>query len=307
MRSGAAGCLRPSTIPMRRFRQDFVLYLFLIPVAVPFGLLLIPAVWALYQSFTNMALAGIEAVQPKFVGFQNYVALLRDPGFHNSLIVSMKFLFWSALVGQFLLGLIAAFLLHRKDLRARDLFGGIVLLPLAVPEIVVAFMWSSLLAPGEFGTLNRLLQLGGLPVAVNWFYRYPLPSVIVINVWRGITFATILFLSALQTIPEELEEAAAVDGAGGWQVFRHITLPLLMPVIFTYMLLTTITTLSIFGLIYALTRGGPAGATEVVPIYMYNRAFQFYQLGYGSAVAVVMLLAALTLGIFYLRALRVTV
>lgn len=299
--------LRPSTIPMRRSRQDFILYLFLIPVAVPFGLLLIPAVWALYQSLTNMALAGVEAIQPKFVGLQNYAALLRDPAFHNSLIVSLKFLFWSALVGQFLLGLTAALVLRRKDLGARDLFGGIILLPLAVPEIVVAFMWSSFLASGEFGTLNQLLRSTGMSVSVNWFYRYPFLSVIVINVWRGITFATILFLSALQTIPEELEEAGAVDGAGGWQVFRHITLPLLMPVIFTYMLLTTITTLSIFGLIFALTQGGPAGATEVVPIYMYNRALQFYQLGYGSAVAVVMLIVALTLGILYVRTLRVTV
>jgi len=291
---------------MRRSRHDYILYLFLLPLAVPFGLLLIPAAWALYQSFTNTALAGIEAARPRFVGFQNYAALLRDPGFHNALIVSLKFLFWSALVGQFLLGWTAALLLRHKDLRARDLFGGIILLPLAVPEIVVAIMWSSLLASGEFGTLNRFLRFGGLPVSVNWFYQYPLLSVIIVNVWRGITFATILFLSALQTIPEELEEAAAVDGASGRQILQHITLPLLLPIIFAYMLLTTITTLSIFGLIYALTRGGPAGATEVVPIYMYNRAFQFYQLGYGSAVAVVMLFVALTLGVLYLQALRVT-
>ncbi|MDR7494999.1 MAG: sugar ABC transporter permease [Armatimonadota bacterium] len=274
-------------------------------MAIPFGLLLIPALWAVYQSLTNAALAGVEAIHPKFIGLQNYVTLLRDPGFRNSLSVSLKFLIWSALVGQFLLGMTAAVALRRNDLKMRDLFGAIILLPLAVPEIVVAFMWTSFLAPGEFGSLNRLLRFVGISASANWFYQYPLPSVILINIWRGVTFATILFLSGLQTIPTELEEAGAVDGGSPRQVFQYITLPLLMPVIFTYMILTTITTLSIFGLIYALTRGGPGGATEVVPIYMYNRAFQFYQLGYGSAVAVVMLIVALTLGFIYVRSLRV--
>ena len=117
----------------------------------------------------------------------------------------------------------------------------------------------------------------------------------------------ILLTAGLSAVPDEVYEAARMDGATPQQIFMRITLPLIMPTIFLYMLVSTVTTISIFGLVYALTRGGPGNATEIVGIYIYNQSFTAFQLGYGSAVAVVALIISLAIGLIYVRALKVEV
>ena len=216
---------------------------------------------------------------------RNYVRLFNDDGFWNSLVVTFWFVLGSAVIGQFVLGLVSAVLL-RRPLRFRRLINAMILLPNAVPEVVAGFIWISMLAGGDHATLSRILGLVGI-APQPWLQDFPLAMIIIVNTWRGIATAMILLTAGLSAVPDEVYEAARMDGATPQQIFMRITLPLIMPTIFLYMLVSTVTTISIFGLVYALTRGGPGNATEIVGIYIYNQSFTAFQLGYGSAVAVV--------------------
>jgi multiple sugar transport system permease protein len=260
-------------------------------------------VWAIGLSVTNATLIGPAALAPSFVGLGNYQALLANPDFYASLLRSGVFVFFSAIVGQFVLGLLAALLLARPGLRGKGIFGAAILLPLVVPETVASLAWASILAPGELGTLNRMIGWAGFsPVA--WLQTYAMLAIIVINIWRGIAFAMILFQAAIEGIPRELIEAAQVDGASAWQQVRLVTLPLIRGAIVLYMLLTTITTFGVFGLVYFLTQGGPGASTTVTSIYIYQQAFNFFEIGLGSAASVVMLAVVLAIGLVYVHLLR---
>lgn len=268
-------------------------------VAVPVG-------YAVWLSLTNKTLIGFAARNTEFVGLANYRRLLSSGDFLHSLSLAGEFIFFSAIVGQFLLGLLAALLLTRTTVRAKGLFGGAILLPMVVPEVVASLAWASMLAPGTSGTLNRgVAAIGFAPVA--WLQHYPMASIIIVNAWRGIAFAMIMFQAAIEGISEDVIEAAHIDGAGSWQVVRHITMPLIRGPVFLFLLLTTITTGSVFGLIYFLTRGGPGQQTEVTSIYIYDHSFRFFQLGLGSAASVILLVIILVLGVTYVRLSRVEV
>jgi multiple sugar transport system permease protein len=267
--------------------------------------ILIPACTAIYISFTNAALSGYAAAHPQWVGFKNYLRLFADDGFWNSLLVTLLFVFGSSIVGQFVLGLASALAL-RRPIALRPIFNAAILLPNAVPEVVAGFIWISMLAGGRYSTLSRIVGLIGI-APQNWLDTAPLTMIVVVNTWRGIAFAMILMTSGLSAVPAEVYEAARMDGATPRQIFWHITLPLLRPTIFLYMLVSTAGTIAIFGLIYTLTRGGPGGATEIIGIYIYNQSFVAYQLGYGSAVAVIMLAVSVALGALYVRVLKVQV
>ncbi|MHC2482734.1 carbohydrate ABC transporter permease [Rhizobium leguminosarum] len=264
-----------------------------------------PALYSIYLSFTNEALTGAAALRPRFVGLRNYTRLFNDAKFWNSLFVTFVFVIGSAVIGQFVLGLISAIAL-RRPIRFRRVFSSIILLPNAAPEVVAGFMWISMLAGGDNATLSRIISFVGITPA-DWLQVFPLSMIIVVNTWRGIATAMILLTAGLSTIPTEIYEAARMDGATPSQMFRRITLPLMMPTILLYMLISAVSTIAVFGLVYALTRGGPGGATEVVSIYIYNQSFTAFQLGYGAAVAVVALVISLILGIAYVRAMKVEV
>ncbi len=264
-----------------------------------------PALYSVYLSFTNEALTGAAALRPRFVGIRNYMRLLNDAKFWNALIVTFFFVVGSAVIGQFVLGLISAIALRRQIL-FRQIFSSMILLPNAAPEVVAGFMWISMLAGGENATLSRIVSFFGV-TPTDWLQVFPLTMIIVVNTWRGIATAMILLTAGLSTIPSEIYEAACMDGATPSQMFRRITLPLMMPTILLYMLISAVSTIAVFGLVYALTRGGPGGATEVISIYIYNQSFTAFQLGYGAAVAVVTLVISLILGIAYVRAMKVEV
>ena len=275
----------------------------LLPCVLLIGALVVyPALYSIYLSLTNASLVGSAATNPRFVGMRNYVRLFADEGFWNSLVVTFCFVFGSAIIGQFVLGLASAVLL-RRPLRFKNLISSIILLPNAVPEVVAGFIWISMLAGGEYATLNRML--GGQ--SVQWLQQFPLAMIIVANTWRGIASAMILMMAGLSAVTADIYEAARIDGASPRQLFRFITLPLIMPNIFLYMLVSTVATISIFGFIYALTRGGPGNATEIIGIYIYNQSFTAFQLGFGSAVAVVTLIISMVIGLVYVRALKVQV
>lgn len=265
-----------------------------------------PVGYAIWLSMTNKTLIGFGARTPQFIGMDNYRRLLSSADFLSSLGRSGSFIFFSAIVGQFVLGLLAALLLTRTAVRAKGLFGGAILIPMVVPEVVASLAWASMLAPGEFGTVNRSLGLVGVsPLA--WLQEYPMGSIIIVNTWRGIAFAMIMFQAALEGIPDELIEAARIDGAAARQILRYVTLPLIRGPVFLFMLLTTITTAGVFGLIYFLTRGGPGERTQVTAIYIYENSFRFFQLGLGSAASVIMLAIVLVLGVTYVRLARVEI
>jgi multiple sugar transport system permease protein len=284
-------------------RTSRQLKLLLLPCILLIGALVVyPAIYSIYLSLTNASLVGAAATNPRFVGMRNYVRLFADEGFWHSLLVTFWFVLGSAVIGQFILGLISAVLL-RRPLRFKNLISSIILLPNAVPEVVAGFIWISMLAGGENSTLNRML--GGL--SVQWLQQFPLAMIIVANTWRGIASAMILMMAGLSAVTSDIYEAARIDGASPRQIFRFITLPLIMPSIFLYMLVSTVSTISIFGFVYALTRGGPGNATEIIGIYIYNQSFTAFQLGFGSAVAVVTLVISMIIGLVYVRALKVQV
>jgi len=265
-----------------------------------------PAVWAIYQSFTNKALTGFEARSPHFVGLQNYTRLLGDPDFHSSMLRTFAFVLLSALVGQTIFAFAIAYLMAERPrwrLGFTPLFAAIFLLPLAVPEAVAALLWASTANGTQEGLLNRGLGLVGLG-PVEWLQAHAFETVTVVNIWRGIPFAMVLFAAAIESIPRTTLEAGLIDGASAWQQLRRVVLPILRPQILTFLMLTTITTFGIFGLVFFLTRGGPGNATEIIGIYIYQRAFQFFEIGLGSAAGVLLLVVLLVLGAYYVWLMR---
>ncbi len=293
--------------PISTWRDRVLVAGLLAPALLLLGVFVVlPAIWAVVIALTNQALTGVDALRPRFIGTANFERLLGDPDFFAAIGRSFQFVFFSAIVGQLLLGFAAAYLLANRRLRGKGPYSAAILLPLVVPETVAALAWASMLAPGDLGTLNRLAGLGGV-APTNWLQQLPMASVIVVNIWRGIAFAMVLFAAALEGVPRELYEAAEVDGASAWQQLVHVTLPLLKYAILLFLLLTTITTFGVFGLLYFLTRGGPGGATTVLTVYIYEHSFRFFELGFGSAAAVVMLAMVLALGLVYVRLLRAQV
>jgi multiple sugar transport system permease protein len=293
--------------PIRSWRDTLTLVGFLTPALALLGVFTIwPAVWAIYQSFTNKALTGFEARSPHFVGLQNYTRLLGDPDFHSSMLRTFAFVLLSALVGQTIFAFAIAYLMAdrpRWRLGFTPLFAAVFLLPLAVPEAVAALLWASTANGTQEGLLNRGLGLVGLG-PVEWLQAHAFETVTVVNIWRGIPFAMVLFAAAIESIPRTTLEAGLIDGASAWQQLRRVVLPILRPQILTFLMLTTITTFGIFGLVFFLTRGGPGNATEIIGIYIYQRAFQFFQIGLGSAAGVLLLVVLLVLGAYYVWLMR---
>jgi multiple sugar transport system permease protein len=293
-------------LSMHEKRLKRQLFLILLPsIVLLLAFVIFPALYSIYLSFTNTALTGPGAMNPRFVGFRNYARLFNDAKFWNALLITFLFVVGSAIVGQFVLGLVSAIALKRP-IRFHKTFSSIILLPNAAPEVVVGFMWISMLAGGERSTLSQIVMFFGVD-PVDWLNVVPLTMIIVVNTWRGIATAMILLTAGLSTIPNEIYEAARMDGATPSQIFRRITVPLMMPTIVLYMLISAVSTIGIFGMVYALTRGGPGGATEVVSIYIYNQSFTAFQLGYGAAVAVVVLFISVLLGVAYVKAAKVEV
>lgn len=305
--SAAAASRLPS--PRRRGRRrSWPLLLILLGPGVALILLFIvvPAIYGIYLSFTNTQLTGFAARDPKFVGLDNYSYLLTSADFLSSLGHTGQFVLYSAIIGQTVLGMVAAILLSRPWVRGKGIFGAAILMPMVVPEVVASLAWASVLSNGPAGTLNQLTGIFGAG-PTDWLQVVPMVSIIIVNIWRGIAFAMIMFQAALEDVPVELIEAARIDGARALQVFRYVTLPLIRGPVFLYLLLTTISTVGVFGLVYFLTQGGPAGQTRLAAIYIYERALQFSQVGIGSAASMILLAIVLVLGIVYVRLSKVEV
>jgi multiple sugar transport system permease protein len=221
----------------------------------------------------------------QYVGLANYARLLQDSDFVTTIRNTVVFTVASVCI-KFVTGMAIALLLN-SDLPFRGILTGIMLLPWIVPEVVTALTWRSIYDP-IFGGLNPiLLQLGVIHRPVAWLAEpgLAMPSVIAVNVWKGIPFYTILLLAGLKAIDSEQYDAAEVDGANSVQRFRYVTLPGLRYVIIVTVLLSTISTFNTFGLIYLMTGGGPGGATRVFSILAYEKAIVGLRFGPGIATA----------------------
>nr|BFE55684.1 sugar ABC transporter permease [Dactylosporangium thailandense] len=257
-----------------------------------------PLLWSVYSAFTDLALTGTSEVH--FVGADNFVTMWHDKQFWNSLELTLIFVVGSAVIGQNTLGLLIALLLKGVGKVTRAGVTGIVVAAWTVPETVAGFCWYSFLH--REGTLNALT--GPLGLRQNWLYTAPMLAVILANVWRGTAFSMLVYQAALDDVPPELHEAASVDGASVWQRLRYVTLPLIRRSIVSNLMLITLQTLASFGLIYVMTKGGPGNRSQTTPIYMYQESFQFYKLGYGTAMALVLLLIGAVFSLVYVRVIR---
>jgi multiple sugar transport system permease protein len=279
--------------------------LFLLPAWI---LLLVffvgPILLTFYFAFTNLTLTGTAAKSVQFIGFQNFITMFQDPNFRISVVKTIVFLLFSAVIGQQVLGFILAVLMKEKNTTFRRIIGIIVIAGWVTPEIVVAFCWVAFLS--DNGTLNMLFQHLGLK-PVTWLYTFPMVSVVVANIWHGTAFSMLVFQAALDDVPKSVEEAAVVDGASRFQVLFRIVLPMVKGSIVTNMILVTLQTLGVFTLIFAMTGGGPGTSTQTLPIYMYNQAFVNYQLGYGTAISLILLLIGICACLFYIRSMKVDV
>jgi len=274
-------------------------FLLVIPALLPIVILSVaPLARGVYLAFTDSR-AGLD-VTTSFIGLDNFRELLRDDLFVNSFKIGI---IWAVSVTaiQFVLALGLALLLS-QNLHGRWLARSLALIPWAMPPVVVGIMWKLFFQP-QAGILNETLRRTGLPGEnIDWLssFSWALPAVIVVGVWAGMPQTTIALLAGLQSIQDELHEAAAVDGATTWQRFRTITLPQLKPVIIAITSLDVIWNFNSFGLVYVLTEGGPAGKTELPMLFAYNQAFKFGEFGYASALGCAMVVVIASALVLYL-------
>lgn len=266
---------------------------FVAPALVLLALVTVyPVLYVIYLSLRrNLLIFKIS----RFTGLDNYIFLLRDDRFWNALGNTVYFTALSVSL-ELLLGLSIAVLLNRS-FRSKGIVTAVVLVPWAIPTVVSARMWEWMYNT-DFGILNHLLG-----VNINWLGSpaWALNAAIFMDVWKTTPFVVILLLAGLRTIPLELYQAARIDGAGAWSVFRSISLPLLKPVVLVALIFRTLDAFRVFDAVYVLTGGGPANTTETLSIYAYKVLFQTLQFGYGSALSMVVFLCVGGLSLLYVK------
>lgn len=280
-------------------RREWTAYLFLAPGMILFSVFTVFALaFTIYLTFHEWEIISVEK---PYVGLQNYKELIHDKRFIHSVINT--FYFSGAVIPlQMGIGLGIALLLN-TGLRGRVLFRTLYYLPCVTPFVVSAIVWKWFYN-GDFGIFNFYLLKTGLidaPLSFLSDQNLAMPSVIVMSVWGGIGFTMVVYLAGLQAIPEELYEAAKVDGAGPFSRFRHITFPMLRPTTLFLAVIGIIFAFQQFTQIFVMTRGGPVDKTTTMLFYVYQSAFQFFEMGYASTLAFVLFLMLLVFTVLQLR------
>ncbi|CAD5252956.1 Carbohydrate ABC transporter membrane protein 1, CUT1 family [Bosea sp. 62] len=272
-------------------------WLFSLPaVLIIAGVIVFPWLFTLYMSSQDWKIGG----GPEFVGLQNFAELFRDARF----IESMGHTFYYtvlAVVLPILFGTAAALVFHR-EFPFRGLLRTIFVMPMMATPVAVALVWTMMFHP-QLGVLNYLLSLVGIgPQA--WVYSpgTVIPTLILVEVWHWTPLVMLIVLGGLAGLPREPYESALIDGANAWHMFRHITLPLVWPFIMVAIVIRTIDALKAFDTIFVITQGGPGTASETLNIFLYLQAFQFYKIGYASAVVVIFFVIIIMLSLLLLYA-----
>jgi multiple sugar transport system permease protein len=248
-------------------------------------LILYPAVNAIWLSLTETNL--LVLAEQKFVGLHNFEIAFKSGTFWTSLLHSLIWVI-SCVTGQLIFGMIGAILLNQK-VRGRAFIRGVVLVPWATASILVALMWMWMLNP-NFGIINHYLKVFGVLSTTHDWLGDPataLPTLVVVDVWQGIAFFSVMLLAALQSVPKELLEAAKIDGASPWQAYWKVTLPCIMPTILITVILRTVWTANYFDLILVVTNGGPANSTLTLPLSAYTTAYQDFDFGMAAALGII--------------------
>ena len=275
-------------------------YAYLLPAAVCLGgTVLLPILKAIHMSLYQNVL--IRPQDYRFIGLGNYVRIVQDPVFWLSLKNSIVWTFGSVFF-QFIFGFMVALLLN-VPFRGRVIFRTVNLLPWIIPSVVVGLIFEYIYQP-NYGPLNDLLGRSGLmraPVAWLSDPNLAMPAIIFANIWRGMPFFTIMILAGLQAIPGEIYEAATVDGAGVFQRFRSVTLPMLRPIIVVSTVTRTIWTFNHPDLIFVMTGGGPGNATMIPSAYTLIQAYINLDWGYAASLSVILLVILLVFTALYLK------
>ncbi|GAB3898930.1 sugar ABC transporter permease [Kibdelosporangium lantanae] len=284
--------LAPTPVRRRRRRESATAWLFISPsVLVILGLSLVPVVWSLLLSFQ-----ADDLVTPsRWVGLDNYSALVQDPHFgqavRNTLLYTVLYVPLSIVTG-----LALALALNRR-IKFVGLYRTLFFVPFVVSATAQGVLFSFILDP-EFGVANSLLHYLG--VSSQGFLTDPGQALLVlvaITLWSGSGFCVVVYLAALQDVPQTLIEAARLDGAGRWHLLRHVVLPTLTPVTVFLVLWQTINALQVFDLVYVTTRGGPLGSTTLIVYFIWDQAFRSFTAGYGAAAAYVLAVALVVLAV----------
>jgi len=291
-RDGSAGA------GLHRVRSAAAPYLFALPVALYIGILVLyPIGQGIATSFTRTEL--LSTLPPRWAGLANYRRLIADPAFWQALRITL--LYTALVVSATVVTSVATALLMNARFHGRGVARTAITLPYAFPEVAAVLIWTWMLSQ-QFGVLNVFARWV-LPVSENlhWLTEpgMAMLSVILVTLWKIFPFYSLVVLTAIQTLEAELYEAARIDGAGALACFRHITLPGIGPTLGLMTLLATIFSFRRFTVIYLLTGGGPANATKTLVISVYEHAFRFFDLSYGSAVGVAGLVVTLAIAAVY--------
>ncbi len=290
------------TLPQRERRQAWVL---LAPMLL---MMLLLTAWplgrTLWLSFTDAALVGND-ITPAWVGADNFIYALTDPDFQAALWRTLYFTLVSVAF-EGVIGVLVALLLNQK-FHGRNVLRVLVILPWALPTIVNATMWRLNFNP-DYGSINALLtQLGVIDHYRSWLGdpASALNAVMLADIWKNYPLITLLTLAALQSIPDDLYEAARLDGASAWRRFRAITLPAILAPLAVALVLRTIDAFKVFDIIYVMTRGGPMDSTKTLSFFVYQESFSYLRAGSGAAYAVLMtLLCGLLIALYMLMLFR---
>jgi multiple sugar transport system permease protein len=256
---------------------------------------ILPIILTIYYSFTNMALTGANAKHFQFVGLENYHNIFTDRNALKSIGLTFVFLIGS-LVGQTFFGFIIAYFMKGKSKPLRSFVGPCILAGWVMPEVVVSLCCLAFFDTS--GTMNSILSGLHIP-AVKWLSQHAMLTVILANIWHGTAFSMLNYQSALDSVSSDIEEASRVDGASRFQTLIRIIIPCIKSTIATNTMLNTLSTLGVFGLIWAMTGGGPGGKTTTLAIYMYNKGLKNFQLGQGTAIGMVLLLVGAVCSVIY--------
>jgi multiple sugar transport system permease protein len=231
---------------------------------------------------------------PVFTGMDNYITLLSDKLFYDVLLTTLIYAI-SVVILSIIIPLVLAVALNQK-IKGLTLFRTSYFLPVITPMIVAAIIWSWIFDPNN-GLLNYFLCSIGIENPPLWLFDkdWALPAIIIVSVWKNIGYNMVIFLAGLQGIPCSLYEASDIDGATGIKKLWYVTIPLLTPTIFFVCIMTTISSFQVFDLIYLMTQGGPENSTMVIVYWLFNNAFEFFQVGYASSIAYVLFIIILIL------------
>jgi arabinogalactan oligomer/maltooligosaccharide transport system permease protein len=288
---------------MNKGRNIFIIAFLLPAVIVMFGVIVYPFIYNIVISLSNMSLRHFR--DWRIIGLRQYIKVFSEEIFYS---VFFKTLIWTFVNVSFhvVIGVFLALMLNKKSLKFKPIFRTLLILPWAIPQVITALTWRSMFN-FEYGAINIFIAKYLNLSPVEWLLRpfEAFTACIITNVWLGFPFMMVVALGGLQSIPQELYEAAEIDGASAWQKFKNITLPFLRPVMAPAITLGIIWTFNNLNIVWLVSNGGePGDQTHILVSYVYKAAFNLYRYGYASALSVVIFFILLAIGLYFLKKTR---